>query len=114
MEAMTESMVEAGFTVTGTQVDKKWKSFLKDFRSLKDENAQSGAARIDPPGGAFGTEVNDLMDQIMGEQASTRAKALVGKYLCLLPPITAGNRPPGEKEASNLTVSEVRQPTFQL
>lgn len=54
---------------------------------MQDANVKSGAGRTDPLGVAFGIEVHEAMECIVGDRAFTRPRVLVGSDL----PVPVGN-----------------------
>ena len=100
MEAISTNLsTNFGFSITAAQADNKWKALLKDFRQVEDANNRSGAAPMEPPGGSFGLEVHQMMEEIVGEKASSRPALLVGSGLPQASPRSAAARPVSVRKA---------------
>ena len=100
MEAISTNLsTNFGFSITAAQADNKWKALLKDFRQVEDANNRSGAAPMEPPGESFGLEVHQMMEEIVGEKASSRPALLVGSGLPQASPRSAAARPVSVRKA---------------
>ena len=83
-----------GYQVNPTHVDNRWKSLLAKYRAVEDHNNTSGNDTM------AGMPFHDEMDEVCGERASTKPKAIAGSRVPLdesLAPVLSSLPPPRNK-----------------